>query len=579
MDLKAAFKNIGRGAAEFLAAAGGSVWDDSSAWTPTGGSLGGWFSNILTAQRTESGAVTTPESSMALAAYYAALHNKAEDIGKLPFLVYQREGRGKRRAIEHPIYKLLKYEPAPNMSPISWKETITHFGLGWGGGFAGIILDGAGRPIELPIIHPANVKIIRIKKSDLQQLNLSANYLGKVLYQISVQDEKPVGLWPESILHLHDLGSDGITGYAMSALAKESVGLGLEVEKFGARFFANGAAPGIVLIHPRNLTTEAVIKYRDKWNLNYQGASKAHKAALLTEGVKIEKLGVPPEEAQFLQTRAFQIEEIARWFRMPQHKIGKVDRIALSSIEAQNIEYVVDSLMPWAVRWEQEVNQKLFFPGERGEYFAEILFTALLRGDSTQRSIYYRTMFGIGAMTINDIREAENMNGIGDIGNLSFMPLNMVPATEDGVARMMQGGAAPGGPTGSTTENRPGQPGADQPDPEAERTATVRGMEPLIAAALDRLYRKETKATEAAKKKYEKPGAYAGWLEKFAAEEEALFVQAVGPILISLDNLTGGNYIERLNEYAALHGKYLRLSGTSLDLELKDYMENLLEVK
>ena len=564
-------KNIGRGAAEFLASAGAEVWNDPAAWTPIGGQIGALFSDILTSQKTESGAVTTPESSMSLSAYYACLHNRSEDIGKIPLIVNQRQGRGKRRATEHPIYHLLKNEPTPEMSAISWKETITHHAQGWGGGFAAIVLNGAGRPIKLPIIHPANMKVLKLTKMDLQRADLGEEYLGRLLYQVKVPGEKPVGLWPESVLHLHGLGGDGITGYALSVLGKEAVGLGLEVEKFGARFFANGATPGIVIIHPRNLTKDAVEKFSEKWNVNFGGASRSHKAAFLTEDVKIEKLGVPPEEAQFLQTRSFQIEEIARWFRMPQHKIGKVDRIALSSIEAQNIEYVVDSLMPWAVRWEQEVNRKLFFPGERDEFFAEFLFNALLRGDSAQRSNYYRTMFGIGAMSINDIREAENMNGIGDIGDLSFMPLNMVPATEEGVARMMRGSQQPGGPTGSVTDNRPGQPGADSPP-----DATVRGMEPLIAAALDRLYRKEARATEAAKKKYEKPGAYAGWLDKFSAEQEALFVQAVGPILASLDNLIPGkNYLARTIKYSTLHGEYVRLGGTSLDLELADIMADL----
>ena len=372
-----------------------------------------WLVDWFGGRKTVSGERVTSETAMTLSVYYACLRNVAEDMGKLPLILYKRlDPRGKDRATSHPLYRLLHDEPNSEMCSVTFVETLQHHAAAWGNGYAEIERDGANRPISLWPIHPSRVMVKR---------NSSRLY-----YEVRVDDlnapARVVAMDAENIFHLRGLGPSGVEGYSVLRLAAETIGLTIAAQKFGAAFFANGANPGGLLTHPSKLSPEAAKRLRESWEAKHAGASNTHRVAVLEEGMKWEKMGVPPEEAQFLQTRQFQVEDVCRWFRMPPSKVGHLERAqGWSTLETMNRDYVTDTLMPWAARWRQEIARKLLAEKERDVYFAEFLFLALLQADAKDRAEFYTKMLGNGSMSPNDIREAENMNPI-DGGDIYLVP-------------------------------------------------------------------------------------------------------------------------------------------------------------
>ena len=482
----------------------------------TDGSANTWLMDWEIGRMTEAGARVNPETAVTLSAYFACLRAISEDIAKLPFIVYRRlHPRGKERAHDHPVYPLLHDAPSDDMSAMAFRETLTAHAMGWGGGFAEIARTPRGVPTGMYPIHPSRVSIGR---DDAGRLN----------YTIRTEDiaGKDVVLRSDQVFHIHGLGIDGISGYSLSVVGKEAIGLGLAAEGFGARFFRNDARPGGVLQHPGQLGDEAVKHLRDSWAAMHSGVEQSHTPAILEEGMEWATTGIPPEEAQFLETRQFQVEEIARWFRMPPHKIQHLLRATFSNIEAQNIEYVGDTLQPWAVRWEQEAKRKLFLPGET-DYFAEHLFKGLLRGDQNQRVAFYNGMFNIGAMSQNDIREAENENPV-DEGDVYYIRREMQPAEF----------AAKGDPEPPA---EPAQVGPDEEPDKAEADERIQASYlPLFKEAAERLVTKETKAALRAAKKYAGDAkGFAEWAESFFQEHEGYVVQALVPPVVSCALLLG----------------------------------------
>ena len=212
----------------------------------------------------------------------------------------------------------------------------------------------------------------------------------------------------EDVLHIPGLGFDGLIGYSPIAMARNAVGMTMACEEYGASFFANGANPGGVLEHPGVLKDPA--KVRDSWNAVYRGTTNAHKIAVLEEGMKYQQIGIPPEEAQFLETRKFQINEIARLFRIPPHMVGDLEKSSFSNIEQQSLEFVKYTLDPWVIRWEQALKKSLFLPEEKKEFFIKLNVDGLLRGDYQSRMNGYAIGRQNGWLSTNDIREMEDMN-------------------------------------------------------------------------------------------------------------------------------------------------------------------------
>jgi HK97 family phage portal protein len=217
-----------------------------------------------------------------------------------------------------------------------------------------------------------------------------------------------ITLRQEDVLHIPGLGFDGLIGYSPIAMARNAVGMTMACEEYGASFFANGANPGGVLEHPGVLKDPA--KVRDSWNAVYRGTTNAHKIAVLEEGMKYQQIGIPPEEVQFLETRKFQINEIARLFRIPPHMVGDLEKSSFSNIEQQSLEFVKYTLDPWVIRWEQALKKSLFLPEEKKEFFIKLNVDGLIRGDYQSRMNGYAIGRQNGWLSTNDIREMEDMN-------------------------------------------------------------------------------------------------------------------------------------------------------------------------
>ena len=358
--------------------------------------------------RTTSGKPVNERTAMQTTAVYACVRILAEAVASLPLHVYEyQDDGGKKLVYDHPLYYLLHDEPNPEMTSFVFRETLMSHLLIWGNAYAQIIRDGAGRVLGLYPLLPDKMEVQRDDKGNIYYVysrNSDENPMFKEYGNIKLK--------AEDVLHIPGLGFDGLIGYSPIAMAKNAVGMTLACEEYGASFFANGANPGGVLEHPGVLKDPS--KVRESWNSVYRGVSNAHKIAVLEEGMKYQQIGIPPEEAQFLETRKFQINEIARLYRIPPHMVGDLDKSSFSNIEQQSLEFVKYTLDPWVIRWEQSLQRSLLLPGEKGKYFIKLNVDGLLRGDYQSRMNGYAVGRQNGWFSANDIREMENMNPIPD---------------------------------------------------------------------------------------------------------------------------------------------------------------------
>ena len=234
------------------------------------------------------------------------------------------------------------------------------------------------------------------------------------------------------MLHIPGLGFDGLVGYSPIAMAKNAIGMAIACEEYGAKFFANGAAPGGVLEHPGTIKDPQ--RVRESWQSTFGGSGNANKIAVLEEGMKYTPIGISPEQAQFLETRKFQINEIARIFRVPPHMVGDLEKSSFSNIEQQSLEFVKYTLDPWVIRWEQSIQRTLLSKDEKAAYFVKFNLEGLLRGDYQSRMNGYAIGRQNGWMSANDIRELENLDRIPaeDGGDLYLINGNMLPLKNAG---------------------------------------------------------------------------------------------------------------------------------------------------
>ena len=385
-------------------------------------------------------------SAMQMTAVYSCVRILAEAVAGLPLHLYRyKEDGGKEKAIDHPLYLLLHDEPNPEMSSFVFRETLMTHLLLWGNAYAQIIRNGKGEVIALYPLMSDRMTVDRDRD-------------GKLYYEYTVStDDAPtvkgtvVRLKPSDVLHIPGLGFDGLVGYSPIAMAKNAIGMAIACEEYGAKFFANGAAPGGVLEHPGTIKDPG--RVRESWQSTFGGSGNANKIAVLEEGMKYTPIGISPEQAQFLETRKFQINEIARIFRVPPHMVGDLEKSSFSNIEQQSLEFVKYTLEPWLVRWEQSIQRTLFSPEEKKRYFAKFNVEGLLRGDYASRMTGYATARQNGWMSANDIRELENMDRI--------------PAEDGGDLYLINGNMLPLGNAGAFADTQPNDDGKEEnPDEE-----------------------------------------------------------------------------------------------------------------
>jgi len=364
----------------------------------------------------KTGISVTEDSALRSTAVWACVRLISETVASLPLILYERMGRGKKRATEHPIYPLLHDSPNPEMTAFNFREILQSHLLTWGNCYSEIDYGpdgkGSGYPRALWPLLPDRMTVKRVD--------------GELKYIYTLPNGEQVIIPAYRVLHIPGMGYDGVIGYSPIRMAREAIGLSLATEEFGARFFSNGSSFGGFLEHPGKLSAEAQKRLLKSFEEKHQGLSNAHRLSILEEGMKYHSIGIPPEDAQYLEVRKFQVVEIARFFNVKPHMIADLDRATFSNIEHMGIEHVVYTMRPWFVRWEQGIAKKLLVPKDRSKYFAEFLIEGLLRGDSTARAQFYNQMFMVGALSPNDIREKENLNPING-GDSYYVPLNMIP--------------------------------------------------------------------------------------------------------------------------------------------------------
>ncbi len=378
-----------------------------------------------------SGKRVDERTSLQMTAVYACVRILSEAVACLPLHLYRyTEGGGKEKAVDHPLYFIAHDEPNPEMTSFIFRETIMSHLLLWGNAYAQIIRNGRG---EIMALYPLMPDRMRVDRDDKGQLYYE--------YTMISADPKTmkggnstVKLKPEDVLHIPGLGFDGLVGYSPIAMAKNAIGLAIAAEEYGSKFYANGANPSGVLEHPGTLKDPS--KVRESWTQTFGGSNNAGKVAVLEEGMKYQPISIAPNEAQFLETRRYQTEEIARLYRIPPHMIGDLDRATFSNIENQSIEFVKYTLDPWVSRIESSMNRRLLSESEKGKYCFRFNLSGLLRGDYQSRMQGYAIGRQNGWMSANDIRELEDLSPVSEEegGNLYLVNGNMMPLSEAGNA-------------------------------------------------------------------------------------------------------------------------------------------------
>ena len=376
-----------------------------------------WLLKALGYMPTYSGVTVTEETAVRMTAVFSCIRLLSWTLAFLPLPVYERvEPKGKTRAPRHPNYRLVHDRPNPEQTAFSWKALkMAHLCL-YGNAYSEIEFDRNGRPVALWPIPPWRVQVKRTENMEK-------------VYELSLPNGKQKILRPFQIIHILGLSTDGMKGLSPIAAARQAIGLGLAAEEFGARFFGEGANVGGVAEHPGKLSEAGSTNLRNQLNEKYAGLGKSHRIMLLEEGMKYQRVGIPPNDAQFLDTQKFQVSQIARLYNVPLHMLQEHEKSTSwgTGLEEMVLGFIKFTMSPWFVNWEQELNWKLFDEREQDKHFVEFVVEGLLRGDSKARAEFYNRIFQVGGFSVNDILEKENMNPIGPEGDEHFVPMNMVP--------------------------------------------------------------------------------------------------------------------------------------------------------
>lgn len=366
-----------------------------------------------------SGTFVTPETALGLAAVYCAINVISRDVACLPRNVVRRLPDGGRMVDwQHPVQRLVHRRPNDRSTASRFFQAKMAHVLGRGNGYSEIVRDdNTGRPTELNLLHPSKTQAKFTEGGDL-------------FYELDNKER----LWPDDVLHFAGLGFNGISGFSPITLCRQTVGLGLAVEQFGAAFFGNGAVPKGLLKFPKRLSQAALDNLRRTFNQAHQGTQSAFNVGLIEEGGEWVDTQISPEDGQFILTRQFQVLDIARLFSCPPHKIGDYSQAHLSSVEEANLDYIATTIYGWVVMMEQELTEKLLFEEEQQTHEIVVDMSALMRGNAAARIAYYQGLRNMGAISADEIRLREGLNPIGDEegGNLYLVQGQYVPLIQAG---------------------------------------------------------------------------------------------------------------------------------------------------
>ena len=438
-----------------------------SSWTGPLTSRSPELARLMGGAPSSTGIGVSEWTALNYSAFWAGVSIIAGDVASLPLDHMRRiKGGGKEHYTDSRIYRMLHDEFNPEMSSMVARETIQAHALSWGNGYAEIERDVLARPIALWPLTPDRVTPERVWDNQGQP---------HLVYVVKNPGGRDVQIAAADMLHIPGLGFDGLVGYSVIAKARESIAMGLAAERFGGAFFGQGSTFGGILSHPKALSDKAQQSLRNSLNSQHQGVDRAHRFVILEEGMTYEKTGIPPNDAQFLESRQFQVTEMARWFTMPPHKLGDLLHATFSNIEHQDLDYFKSCLRRWVVRTEQEYNRKLISRAERNIQLIKHNTDGFLRGDLPSRYAAYAVGRQWGWLSADDIREREDQNPLPDgQGRIYLVPMNMVPA------------------------NRLGEIVDKQVEPTPEPVAPAAPeADPAVAAANERARRAEECVTEA----------------------------------------------------------------------------------
>ena len=360
---------------------------------------------------TSAGQLINNKNALSISTVYDCIRIISEDLAKLPMPVIQNINGLREPRPEHTLHSVLNWQPNPEMSAMSFRNTIIGHAVGWGNGYAEKVRDANGDIIELWIITPDRIKPKRDQN-------------GTLYYEFREDDGTLTPVSSDKIFHVPGFGYDGVQGYNVVQIARESLGLAKAAEMFGAKFFGNGAKASLALTFPESLTEKAYANLKRSTEKQI-GGDNQHRILLVEEGGKVETMSLSQKDSQYLETREFSLEEICRWFRVNPHKVADLRRATFSNIEHQNIDHVNDTLMPWFIRVEQAVHNQLFSIADQDAgYYVKHNANALLRGDSESRSKFYKNAINDGWATRNEVRAWEDMNPLPGLDE-PLVPLNM----------------------------------------------------------------------------------------------------------------------------------------------------------
>jgi len=354
-------------------------------------------------------------TAMTIGAWHAGVRLIAEDIGSLPLHLFEKVGKARIEAPDHPSYPALAVMPNPEMTAMVWRETMVGHYLTWGNCYSEKEFNGQGQVVRLWPLRPDRVRVAR--ETDTQRR----------VYLYTTFKGEEVPLPARNVFHVPGFGYDGLIGYSRLAMARRTLENAIAVEEFGLYTFANGAQPGVIIKHPGQLSPTAKLSLKTSWEEQHKGLSNAQRTAILDEGMSIEEVGFPPEDAQYISAKQATVEEIARWLRLAPHKLSDMSRATFSNIEESNIDYVVGTLTPPLVRFEQQIDKDVL---DAGRYYVKHNAAALMRGNSKDRAAFYQTMRQNGLLTDDEIRAFEDLNPLSEEDRQHVLwPLNSVPAS------------------------------------------------------------------------------------------------------------------------------------------------------
>lgn len=458
-------------------------------WWPTGGRI-----------RTTAGATVDEDLALTYAAVWCATRVISETVASLPLFMYERRPRDNRElATDNPLFDLVHSMPNPTTTSMVFREGRVGHQVNWGNAFAEIERDGE-QVIALWPIHPSRVRPVNARDVDRRGRPLSG-----FTYVVRNNDNTEMALRSDEMLHVPGVFSeDSIWGKGVIAYARESVGFGLSTEQHGAAFFGSGAQPRGVFKGPGFRDPESRRLFRQEWK-EIHGRPDAGEIAIIPVESDYKQISLTNEDSQFLETRKHNVTEIARWYRLPPHMLMDLERSTFSNIEHQGIEFVIYSLMPWLKRWEQQLALKLLTEEDRKQYFFEHQLLALLRGDINSRMSAYQTALDRGIMTVNEVRRLENLNDIGEAGDMHLIQLNMTTLeamleqqqAEEDPAQTSEDPALPG--EGNSEGMDPIDPGQDDAgDQSGEDDATTAAVRAVLVDTLGRMLTREAQAARRA---------------------------------------------------------------------------------